>query len=109
MAIADKAREILETVIPSEDAHKIPDAIVEKMKRGRARMREDSAQRNECLKFWRGDQYVYRGDDGMLVSQSTITLTNGTGKPRHRVRTTRNLIVDIVAHEVSAATQRVPA
>jgi hypothetical protein len=80
----------------------------DRLDRGRARMREDVPRRNECLKFWRGDQYIYRDDKGLLINQATITLASGGGKPRHRVRTTRNLIKDIVAHEVAAGTTRVP-
>lgn len=103
MAVADRVREMVSPV-----TRKAPKELKERMTRGRDRMREGSSKRNECLRFWRGDQYVYRGEDGMLISQSTITLTNGKGKPRHRVRTVRNLLVDIVAQEVSSSTQRVP-
>jgi hypothetical protein len=105
--LAERAKGVL-TPKDQESRVKVPQAIEDKMKRGRARMREGATQRNECLEFWRGNQYVYRGDDGILVNQNTITLANGRGKPRHRVRTTRNLIFDIVAHEVSAAIKRVP-
>jgi hypothetical protein len=108
MAIADRVKGVL-TPKDQESRVKVPQGIEEKMKRGRARMRDGATQRNECLEFWRGNQYVYRGDDGILVNQNTITLSNGRGKPRHRVRTTRNILLDVVAHEVSAATQRVPA
>src|SRR5687768_12334899 len=104
MAIADRLKKT-----PPEDPTKVPTPVDERMARGRARMKDGSSARNECLKFWRGDQYVYRGDDGVLVNQSTITLPNGRRKPRHRVRQVRNLIADVGAHEVCAATQRVPS
>jgi hypothetical protein len=68
-------------------------------------MRDGAPKRNECLRFWRGDQYCYVNAENYLVKQSTVTNADGSGKPSHRVRTVRNLIVDVVAHEVSAATQ----
>jgi hypothetical protein len=105
MAVADRVREVLAGAPPVTE---VPKEIEERTGRGRSRMKDGASKRNEAMKFWRGDQYVYRSDDGMLISQNTITLSNGTGKPRHRVRTTRNMLLDIVAHEVSAATQRVP-
>src|SRR4051812_21675786 len=83
--------------------------IQDRLKRGRDRMLEGAPKRNECLSFWRGDQYCYVNDDNDLVrfTPGGTYVQSGT-KPRHRVRTTRNLILDVVAHEVSAATQRVP-
>src|SRR5687767_6076896 len=103
MAILDRVKNI---AVPT--VTEVPPDIEERTNRGRARMRDGAGKRNEAMKFWRGDQYVFRAEDGMLVNQQTITLSNGGGKPRHRVRTTRNMILDIVAHEVSSATQRVP-
>lgn len=88
---------------------KPPPEITERLARGRRRMQDTAAKRNECLQFWRGEQYVYVNTDKYLSEQSTITNPDGSGKPRHRVRTKRNMLVDIVAHEVSAATQRVPS
>lgn len=78
------------------------------MKRGRERMKEDAPRRRMCIKFWRGDQYWYLTSQGQLISQNTASNIQGGGKPPHRSRMVRNMIVDIVAREVSAATQRVP-
>jgi hypothetical protein len=89
-------------------AEKIPKALQERIKRGRDRMLDQAALRNECYEFYRGNQYVYRSSDGYLTNQSTVTNPDGSGKPRHRYRQVRNLIVDVVAHEVSAASQRTP-
>lgn len=72
-------------------------------------MRQGAAKRNECWRFWRGDQYVYVHRDNYLVKQGTVSNADGSAKRPHRVRQVRNLILDIVAHEVSAATQRVPS
>ncbi len=107
MAIADYIKNALDAAMPAAPTE-VPGPIEEKTNRGRARMKDGASKRNEAMKFWRGDQYVYRAEDGMLINQQTITLSNNAGKPRHRVRTTRNMILDIVAHEVSAATSRVP-
>lgn len=63
-------------------------------------------ERQECYDFWRGKQYVYRTKDNALQNQATLV---GEGKPAHRVRMVRNMILPIVRHEVSYATQRVPS
>lgn len=88
---------------------KIPPYVEAKIKRGRGRMREGAVGREECIEFWRGNQYIYRSHSKpALISQATVTEPDGTGKPSHRVRTTRNLIIDVVAKDVAAATTRVP-
>lgn len=63
-------------------------------------------KKNECYEFWRGNQYVYRTKDNNLQQQAILV---GEGKPEHRVRMTRNMILPIVRHEVSYATQRIPS
>src|SRR4051794_12713747 len=78
------------------------------MKRGRERMKEGAPRRRMCLKFWRGDQYFYLSTQGQLLQQATNVNPGGVGKPPHRARTARNMIIDIVTREVSAVTQRVP-
>lgn len=84
----------------------VPKDVLDCVERAKRRIAENSARNNECLEFWRGNQYVYRNNTGYLVRQGT--LINEMGKPRHRVRQTRNFIFDIVRNEVSKATQRVP-
>lgn len=84
---------------------KVPKDVLERCDRGRSRMRDDAAIRNECWEFFRGRQYVYRDKTGHLVE---LGVTRGS-KPDHRVRQTRNLVVDVVRHEVSAASSRVPS
>jgi hypothetical protein len=79
--------------------------VWERIERGKAHIRDNAPRRNECLAFWRGEQYVNRVDDGYLVSQSTIL----PERPSHRPRTVRNLIHGLVEAKVSAATQRVPS
>jgi hypothetical protein len=73
-------------------------------------MQQGAPLANECLRFWRNDQYVYRSgaanSAGQLQSQPT--LYGSDGLDAHRMRTTRNMILDVVAQETSACTQRVP-
>ena len=88
-------------------AQKMPGDVEERVERAKKQIEKGSARRNECLEFWRGNQYVYRNKENWLVKQGVL-LGEG-GKPRHRVRTTRNLIQPIVRNEVAAATQRVPS
>jgi hypothetical protein len=97
---------LIDAMRPAKDTK--PDkTVTERMKRGRARMAEGAAKRNECLAFHRGDQYVHEGRNGNLVVLPTHS--GPGGKPNHRVRMVNNLIVDAVQQEVSAATSRVPS
>lgn len=67
-------------------------------------MRDEAPGRNLCMEFWRGNHFAYLNSRGGMTYQATVY----PEKPRHRFRLSRNLILDIVEHEVSAATQRVP-
>ena len=82
--------------------------ILEKIQRSITNGRQDSVVINQCWEFFRGNQYSFIDGNGLQM-QPTITYANGTGKPRHRVRQTTNLIADIVQQEVSASIQRVPS
>jgi hypothetical protein len=100
---------VKEALSPSNESTKIPKDIEPRLERGRSRMRAEAAQRNECLAFWRGEQYKYVNGEGVLVGQSTVTNTRDReGKPGHVVRRARNLMFDIIEHEVAASVQRVP-
>jgi len=104
LAVTDQINQLINQPI------KVPKSIQERMDRGRARMKDGAAKRNECLAFWRSDQYRYTNEKNQLVAQSTITnYLDRSGKPPHRARTTRNLIFDVVEREVSASTSRVPS
>jgi hypothetical protein len=91
-------------LVPSD---KVPKPVQDRLKRGRDRMRELAPRRNLCIRFWRGDQFAYVNKDNLLQSLSTTLDTRV--KPGHRMRTVHDLLVDAVEHEVSSATQRVPA
>ena len=85
----------------------VPAEILKRIDRGKRQIEVRAPARNECMEFWRGNQYVYRTKENWLVKQGVL-LGEG-GKPRHRVRTTRNLISPVVRQEVAYATQRVPS
>src|ERR1044072_2465937 len=88
---------------------KLPPDVEIALQRGRRVMRKDASKRRLCMKFERGDTYWYVNGRGLLDFQSTVTNTNGTGKPPHRIRNTYDFIRPIVEAKVSAATQRVPS
>lgn len=88
---------------------KIPPSIEKRLKRGRERMWIKAGERNMFMEFARGNQYLWRGKSGQVYEQSTVTNPDGSGKPRHKVRQTRNLIKPLLDAKVSGATQRIPS
>ncbi len=83
----------------------VPKDVLELVNRGRAHARPQACIRNECWEFFRGNHYVHRDKRGHLVQQGVVK----GSKPDHRVRTTRNLLLDVARHEVSTATSRIPS
>jgi hypothetical protein len=102
-SVVDRVKEVLKP-----EPVKPPKAVEERMKRGRDAMKEGAPKRNECLAFARGDQYKWIDAQNALKTQNTATTVDGRGKPRHRVRQTRNFIFDIVETETASAVQKVP-
>lgn len=88
---------------------KLPKELQERIYRGRQRLEEVAPYRDEAWEFYRGNHYVYVDERNLLQALSTATSVRGTGKPRWRARTTRNLIFDAVLHEAAALSQRVPS
>lgn len=82
--------------------------ILERIKRSRAQAADKTAEWKECLEFVRGNQYAYVSSKNKLERQATAATADGRGKPKWRVRQSRNLIFPIIDGKVSAATQRVP-
>lgn len=82
--------------------------VTDRLDRGRRVMRVKAPERNLCFRFWQGRHYFYLDEKGQLAFQDTVTHVNGAGKPRHRIRTTRNLIHGLVEDKVSNSTQRTP-
>ena len=85
---------------------KVPNDVKDRVEASKRRVSELSSENNECIEFWRGNQYIWRTPGGYVTRQGT--LINELGKPRHRIRQVRNIIVDVIRGEVSASTQRVP-
>src|SRR6266498_2259315 len=63
---------------------------------------------NERYEMWRGKQYAYVDSKNKLNWLPTKTTPTGGGKRPWLSRSVNNLLIDIVAHEVSAVTQRIP-
>lgn len=64
---------------------------------------------NERYEFWRGNHYAHVDSKNVLRNLATTSTPRGGGKRPWVSRSTHNLLMDIVAHEVSAATQRIPS
>lgn len=86
----------------------IPSAIKRCLDRGRNAMLRDASKRRLCMRFTRGDSYLYLDERGMMQSRATVTHVGGGGKPPHRSRKVYNFIGPIVEDKVSSATQRIP-
>lgn len=86
-----------------------PDSFVlERVKRSRAQADDLTPGWKECLEFARGNHYAYVGSQNKLLQQATVAKANGQGKPKWRVRQSRNVIFPILDQKISLATQRVP-
>lgn len=64
---------------------------------------------NERYEFWRGNHYAYTDSKGKLAFLPMKTSSDGGGKRPWVSRSVQNLLIDIVQHEVSAVTQRIPS
>lgn len=94
---------------PRTEKVEIPKDISPRLERGRSRMRQEAAQRNECMAFWRGEQYRFVNGEGVLTGQPTATnAREKEGRPPHVVRRARNIMFDIIEHDVAASVQKVP-
>ena len=90
-------------------AAKPPAEVEDRLTRGRDRQNKRVPKLNEAFEFWRGNQYWYVDQHGVLQQQlGGPAGIRAPGKASWRVREPHNILIDIVAHEVSAATSRVP-
>lgn len=107
--LAQKAREMLRgnNMLPEEE--QLDDYVKDRISRAEERMGPLVPQMNERYEMWRGNQYAYVDSKGALGQLPTKTTPQGTGKRPWHARGVNNLIMDIVAHEVSRATQRIPS
>src|SRR5687768_17309235 len=91
-------------------AKPIEDTIKLRLQRGRVgQLHRIANESNEAFEYWRGNQYWYVNAKGVLTQQfSGPTGIKGPDKASWKSREPHNVLIDIVAHEVSAGTSRVP-
>lgn len=91
------------------DEKKVPDAIDDRIKRGRSRLSQITPSLNESWEFFRGNHYAYVDEKNVLQRLvAGFTGIRGQGKPHWKARQKRNLLFDVVLHAISQATSRVP-
>lgn len=83
-------------------------SVMDRIKRSREQARDKTPEWKEALEFARGNHYAYVNNRNKLTNQATKESYDGRGKPKWRVRQSRNLIFAILDGKISAATQRVP-
>jgi hypothetical protein len=85
----------------------IPRDVEDRLRRGRREMRKTARKRRLCQMFLDGEHYYYLDNEGAL---NALDVNPGvrSGKPRHRIRPSHNLIRPLVDAKVSSSTTRVP-
>ena len=83
-------------------------SVMDRIKRSREQARDKTPEWKEALEFARGNHYAFVNARNKLTNQATKESYDGRGKPKWRVRQSRNLIFAILDGKISAATQRVP-
>lgn len=105
--IEQKAESALDRLRPA--AAPIPPDVAQRIKRGKARLKELQPRRQLCIEFANDKHYGVLAEDGSKIRyQGTVSTILGGKKPDHRVRRSHDLIGPMVQAKVSAATQRVP-
>lgn len=93
----------------SVPAAPIPPDVAQRIKRGKARLKELQPRRQLCIEFANDKHYGVLAEDGSKIRyQGTVSTILGGKKPDHRVRRSHDLIGPMVQAKVSAATQRIP-
>lgn len=103
-AIVDK---VSNRSLPEEQ--RVEPYVQENINRAEERLRVIEPEVNREWEFWRGNQYVQLTNENKLRFMPTRTDPKGKGKRPWVSTSVNNLLMDIVAHEVSAATQRIPS
>lgn len=109
MSLVDKVVEKLAPNAMLPEDQQIAAYIRDRLTRGEARMNLITPSMNERYEFWRGNHYSLVDSKNKLTFLPTKTNPNGTGKRPWVSRSVQNLLIDIVQHEVSAVTQRIPS
>lgn len=105
----DRVKEVVtpSAMLPAEQ--QVDAYVRDRIRRAEENLNPLVPQINERYEFWRGNQYAYVDSKGLLQFLPTKTAADGTGKRPWHSRSVNNLLVDVVAHEVSAVTQRIPS
>jgi hypothetical protein len=112
MALSSVVDKVVQRVAPNAmlpDEQQIDAYIKDRLSRSEARMSLITPAINERYEFWRGNHYAYTDSKGKLNFLPTKTTPQGGGKRPWVSRSVQNLLIDIVQHEVSAVTQRIPS
>jgi hypothetical protein len=83
--------------------------VQDRITRSEERLQQLLPALNERYEFWRGNQYAYVDSKNRLSFLPTKTTPTGGGKRPWLSRSVNNLLMDVVQHEVSAVTQRIPS
>jgi hypothetical protein len=112
MSLLDQFKGKKDALAPSPmlpEEQQIDSYVKDRVNRSEARLTPLLPDINERYEFWRGNQYAYVDSKGKLAFLPTKTTPTGGGKRPWIARGANNLLIDIVAHEVSAVTQRIPS
>lgn len=109
MSLIDKLKDGLTPNAMLPEEQQVDRYVADRLVRAEARMQPLIPSINERYEMWRGQQYAYVDSKTHLQFLPTKTTVNGGGKRPWLSRSVNNLLIDIVAHEVSAATQRIPS
>jgi hypothetical protein len=105
--VEQKAEQVIDSLRPA--ATPIPPDVAQRIKRGKARLKELQPRRQLCIEFANDKHYGVLAEDGSKIRyQGTVSTILGGKKPDHRVRRSHDLIGPMVQAKVSAATQRIP-
>lgn len=93
--------------LPAEQ--QVDQYVQDRITRSEGRLEQLLPGINERYEMWRGNQYAHVDSKNKLAFLPTKTTQNGGGKRPWLSRSVNNLLIDIVQHEVSAVTQRIPS
>lgn len=109
MALLDSARSMLSGNAMLPEEQQVAAYVRDRITRSEGRLEQLLPAINERYEFWRGNQYAYVDSKNKLAFLPTKTTQNGGGKRPWHSKSVNNLLIDIVQHEVSAVTQRIPS
>lgn len=109
MSIVERLQSAFSADVDLPEDQKLQPYIKDRVVRSEERMEQLRPSINERYEMWRGNQYAYVDSNKKLNFLPTKTTPTGAGKKAWLSRKSNNLLIDIVAHEVSAVTQRIPS